>query len=100
MDCLQELGEEGELMDGLIVAPDSTPAERMAEAVRELRDAQSQFDLADPDAFEAVNAMLTAAQERIGLIVRGCDPLPGRRRRDCVWLPWLRWWMGGYRCAS
>lgn len=88
------------MIEGLIVPPATTPAEQMAEAIKEFRAAESQFDLADPDAFETVNAMLTAAQERIGLIVRGCDPLPGRRRRDCVWLPWLRHWRRGLRCAG
>lgn len=55
-------------MDVLIIPPATTQAERMAEAVRELRAAQAEFDLAGPEAFEAVNARLTAARAKVALV--------------------------------
>ncbi len=68
------------MMDGQIVALVMTPAERMAEAVQELRAAQAEFDLAGPEAFEAVNARLTAARAKVALILADARAERGRLR--------------------
>ncbi len=69
------------MINVLIIPPATTPAERMAEAVRELRAAQAQFDQALTwEEVAAACHAINAAQARIALI-RADAQGEGRRLR-------------------
>ena len=78
-------------MDGRIVPPvATTPAELMADAIREFRAAQAQFDMATtPEEIDAACSRLRAAEDRMVLIAADAGRRPARATWPPCHLPWV-----------
>lgn len=77
-------------MERLIIPPVATPAELMADAIREFRAAQAQFDMAiTSEEIDAACSRLRAAEDRLVLIAADAGRRPARTTWAPSHLPWV-----------